>query len=45
LPDVLHTVKYTGVTGTTEFGPDGDVLDKGQFILVIEDGEFTSYTP
>jgi branched-chain amino acid transport system substrate-binding protein len=45
LPDVLHTIKYTGVTGVTEFGPDGDVLNKGQFILVIKDGKFTSYVP
>jgi branched-chain amino acid transport system substrate-binding protein len=45
LPDVLHNIKYTGVTGTTEFGSDGDVLDKGQFVLIIKDGEFTSYIP
>jgi branched-chain amino acid transport system substrate-binding protein len=45
LPDVLHTIKYTGVTGVTEFGPDGDVLSKGQFILVIKDGKFSSYVP
>lgn len=45
LPEVLHTIKYTGVTGTTEFGPDGDVLSKGQFILVIKDSQFTSYVP
>lgn len=45
LPDVLHTIKYTGVTGVTEFGPDGDVLNKGQFILIIKDGKFTSYIP
>jgi branched-chain amino acid transport system substrate-binding protein len=45
LPAVLHTIKYTGVTGVTEFGPDGDVLSKGQFILVIKDGKFTSYVP
>ncbi|MCG3206625.1 MAG: Leu/Ile/Val-binding protein [Anaerolineae bacterium] len=43
LPEVLHTIKYTGVTGTTEFGSDGDVLNKGQFILIIKDGQFTSY--
>lgn len=45
LPDVLHAIKYEGVTGTTEFGEDGDVLSKGQFILIIKDGEFTSYIP
>jgi branched-chain amino acid transport system substrate-binding protein len=45
LPEVLHTIKYTGATGTTEFGSDGDVLNKGQFTLVIQDGEFTSYVP
>ncbi len=45
LPAVLHTIKYTGVTGVTEFGPDGDVLNKGQFVLIIKDGKFTSYVP
>lgn len=45
LPDVLHTISYTGVTGTTEFGADGDVLNKGQFILVVKDGAFASYVP
>jgi branched-chain amino acid transport system substrate-binding protein len=45
LPDVLHTIKYVGVTGTTQFGADGDVLNKGQFILIIKDGKFTSYVP
>jgi len=43
--EVLSTIKYTGVTGTTEFGPDGDVLNKGQFVLIIKDGKFTSYVP
>lgn len=45
LPDVLHTIKYTGLTGETQFGPDGDVLSKGQFVLIIKDGKFTSYVP
>jgi branched-chain amino acid transport system substrate-binding protein len=45
LPEVMHTLKYIGVTGTTEFGPDGDVLNKGQFVLIIKDGKFTSYVP
>jgi branched-chain amino acid transport system substrate-binding protein len=45
LPTVLHTIKYVGVTGTTQFGADGDVLSKGQFILVIKNGQFTSYVP
>ena len=45
LPEVMHTIKYVGVTGTTEFGPDGDVLNKGQFVLIIKDGKFTSYVP
>ena len=45
MPEVLHTINYTGVTGTTEFGPDGDVLNKGQFVLVVKDGQFTSYVP
>lgn len=43
--DVLRNIKYEGVTGVTEFGPDGDVLSKGQFILIIKDGKFTSYVP
>ena len=43
--EVLSTIKYVGVTGTTEFGPDNDVLNKGQFILIIQDGMFTSYVP
>jgi len=43
--EVLSTIKYVGVTGTTEFGPDNDVLNKGQFILIILDGMFTSYVP
>lgn len=42
---VMHTIKYEGVTGTTEFGPDGDVLNKGQFVLIIKDGKFASYVP
>ncbi|MCJ7435934.1 MAG: ABC transporter substrate-binding protein [Anaerolineales bacterium] len=45
LPEVMHTIKYTGVTGTTEFGADGDVLNKGQFVLIVKDGKFTSYVP
>jgi branched-chain amino acid transport system substrate-binding protein len=45
LPEVMHTLKYVGVTGTTEFGADGDVLNKGQFVLIIKDGKFTSYVP
>lgn len=45
LPEVMHTIKYVGVTGTTEFGPDGDVLNKGQFVLIVKDGKFTSYVP
>jgi branched-chain amino acid transport system substrate-binding protein len=45
LPSVLHTIKYTGVTGVTQFGADGDVLNKGQFVLIIKGGKFTSYVP
>ncbi len=43
--EILSGVKYQGITGETEFGPDGDVLNKGQFILIIKDGKFTSYIP
>ena len=43
LHEVLHTVEYTGLTGVTKFDETGDVLGKGQAILVVKDGKFTSY--
>ncbi|NLF10478.1 MAG: branched-chain amino acid ABC transporter substrate-binding protein, partial [Anaerolineaceae bacterium] len=43
LPDVLHTIEYTGLTGMTKFDEVGDVTGKGQAILVVQDGKFTSY--
>jgi len=43
LPDVLHTIEYTGLTGVTKFDEVGDVTGKGQAILVVKDGKFTSY--
>ncbi|MBN1318525.1 MAG: ABC transporter substrate-binding protein, partial [Anaerolineales bacterium] len=45
LHEVLHDVEYTGLTGVTKFGEDGDVSGKGQAMLIVKDGEFTSYTP
>jgi len=43
LHEVLHTVEYEGVTGVTKFDENGDVTGKGQAILVVKDGKFTSY--
>jgi branched-chain amino acid transport system substrate-binding protein len=43
--EVLHEVEYDGLTGLTKFGEDGDVTGKGQAILVVKDGAFTSYVP
>jgi branched-chain amino acid transport system substrate-binding protein len=43
LNQVLHTIEYTGLTGVTKFDETGDVSGKGQSILVIKDGKFTSY--
>jgi branched-chain amino acid transport system substrate-binding protein len=43
LPDVMHTIEYTGLTGVTKFDETGDVVGKGQAILIVKDGEFTSY--
>jgi len=43
LHEVLPTIEYTGLTGTTKFDEKGDVVGKGQAILIIKDGKFTSY--
>jgi branched-chain amino acid transport system substrate-binding protein len=43
LHEVLHDVEYTGLTGVTKFDETGDVLGKGQAILIVKDGKFTSY--
>jgi branched-chain amino acid transport system substrate-binding protein len=45
LHQVLHDVEYDGLTGVTKFDENNDVSGKGQHILIVEDGEFTSYTP
>jgi branched-chain amino acid transport system substrate-binding protein len=45
LHEVLHQVEYDGLTGLTKFDENGDVSGKGQHILIVRDGEFTSYTP
>jgi len=45
LHQILHDVSYDGLTGVTEFDENNDVSGKGQHILIVEDGEFTSYTP
>ncbi|RLC70914.1 MAG: branched-chain amino acid ABC transporter substrate-binding protein, partial [Chloroflexi bacterium] len=43
LHEVLHSVEYHGLTGVTKFDETGDVSGKGQAVLVIKDGKFTSY--
>jgi len=43
LHEVLHTIEYTGLTGVTKFDETGDVVGKGQAILVVKDAKFTSY--
>jgi len=43
LAQVLHTIEYKGLTGTTKFDETGDVLGKGQAILIVKNGKFTSY--
>jgi branched-chain amino acid transport system substrate-binding protein len=43
LHEVLHTVEYTGLTGVTKFDETGDVTGKGQAVLVVKNGKFTSY--
>lgn len=45
LASTLHTIEYTGLTGTTKFDDTGDVFSKGQAILIIKGGKFTSYVP
>lgn len=41
--EVLRTIEYTGLTGVTKFDSTGDVLSKGQAILIVKDGKFTSF--
>jgi len=43
LHEVLHTIEYTGLTGVTKFDETGDVSGKGQAVLIVKDGKFTSY--
>jgi branched-chain amino acid transport system substrate-binding protein len=45
LPQVLHTLKYDGVTGHTEFDDNGDVVGKQLYLLVVKDGLWQSYKP
>ena len=45
LHEVLHDVEYDGLTGVTKFDENGDVSGKGQHKLIVQEGEFTSYTP
>ena len=43
LNEVMHTIEYHGLTGVTKFDETGDVTGKGQAILIVKDGKFTSY--
>lgn len=44
MPQYLHQVEYDGVTGLVKFDEKGQVIGLGQDILVVENGEFVSYT-
>ncbi len=41
----LHEVEYTGVTGEIKFDQYGDVPNKKQMVLRVENGAFASYFP
>ncbi|MGC8837195.1 MAG: ABC transporter substrate-binding protein [Anaerolineae bacterium] len=43
LHEYMHKVQYDGLTGVTKFDETGDVVGKGQAILVVKGGKFTSY--
>jgi branched-chain amino acid transport system substrate-binding protein len=43
LYEYMHKVEYDGLTGVTKFDETGDVVGKGQAILVVKNGKFTSY--
>jgi branched-chain amino acid transport system substrate-binding protein len=43
LHEYMHKVEYDGLTGVTKFDETGDVVGKGQAILVVKNGKFTSY--
>ncbi len=43
LHEFMHKVQYDGLTGVTKFDETGDVTGKGQAILIVKGGQFTSY--
>jgi len=43
LHEYMHKVEYDGLTGLTKFDETGDVTGKGQAILIVKNGKFTSY--
>lgn len=45
LHETLRSVEYKGLTGTTKFDQTGDVSGKGQAVLIVKGGKFTSYKP
>jgi len=40
LAQVLHSIKYEGVTGHNEFDANGDVINKPMAIFVVRNGDF-----
>ncbi len=45
LIQTLRDVEYSGITGDIKFDKNGDVPDKKQMVLRVEDGAFKGYFP
>jgi branched-chain amino acid transport system substrate-binding protein len=45
MPEYLSQVEYDGVTGHVKFDEKNQVVGLGQDVIVVENGEFVSYTP
>jgi branched-chain amino acid transport system substrate-binding protein len=45
MPEYLSQVEYDGVTGHVKFDEKNQVVGLGQDVIVVDNGEFVSYTP
>lgn len=45
MPEFLHKVDYTGLTGHITFDEKGQVLPMAGDIEIVKDGQFVTYTP
>lgn len=45
LIQALHKVEHTGITGEIKFDENGDVPNKKQMVLRVENGAFKGYFP